>query len=68
MCTDPDHAIGYTDAQGSVTQAYSDRPELFDLLEMQGRVFGILFQEGKVGIGHLSDGGRKPVVAFPELR
>lgn len=70
VCTnpEPDHTIGYADAQGSVTEAYSDRPELFDLFEVQGRVFGILFQQGKVGIVHLSDGGRRPVVAFPELR
>lgn len=68
MATDPepDYAIWYTNTKGAVAQADSDRPKLFDLFEVQGWMFGVLFKQGKVGISQLLNRDWKSVVALPE--
>lgn len=70
MAADPEpgHAIGHVNTKGAVAQTDPNRPELFDLLEVQGRMFGVLLKQGKVGISQLLDDGRQPVVALPESR
>lgn len=52
---EPENTVRHANAKCSVAQADPNRPELLDLFEVQGRVFGILFQQIKVGVCQLSD-------------
>ena len=55
--------------QGPIAAAHSDRPEFVpDLLEMQGRVMRISFEQLEVFIGYSLDGFGEIPVVLPEIR
>jgi hypothetical protein len=41
---EPDYTVKDRDSQSAVMEADANRPKLSDLLEMQGRMAGVLFQ------------------------
>ena len=50
---EPDYSIRDRDSESAVMKADANRPELFDLFKMKGRMSGVLFQQGKIGVGQL---------------
>ena len=65
---EPNDGITVLNAKSSICEPNTHRSILANLLEVQRRMVGILFQKFVVLVGDLLDCGRKPLITIPECR
>ena len=65
---EPLETVGALAGESAVVQANPHRVENSNLLEPEGRMTGIRFEEGKVFVGYCPDVIRKLPVVKPEVR